>query len=217
MTLYSAFLRHQGRKVHKWTHYFPAYERHFGRFINVPLTMLEIGAGEGGSAQLWKAWLGPYARIVSIDVNPACARFEEDQLHVRIGNQADTKFLDRVLEEFGMPDIVIDDGSHMMEHIVTTFRHLYQRISPSGVYFVEDLHTAYWDEYQGGLRRKGSFIELCKHLIDELNADWSRGALPPTDFTRSTVSMHFYDSVAVFERGRIPVKTSVAYSGGVAV
>jgi hypothetical protein len=56
---------------------------------------------------------------------------------------------------------------------------------------VEDLHTAYWDEYGGGVGREGSFIELCKRLIDELNADWSRDALPPTEFTRSTLSMHF--------------------------
>jgi hypothetical protein len=42
---------------------------------------------------------------------------------------------------------------------------------------------------------------VSKNLIDELNADHSRGALPPTEFTRTTASMHFYDSVVVFERG----------------
>jgi len=34
---------------------------------------------------------------------------------------------------------------------------------------------------------------VTKTLIDELNADHSRGALPPTEFTKSTMSMHFYD------------------------
>ncbi len=213
MTLFGDFLHHRGRKVHKWTNYFPAYERHLSRFINVPATLLEIGCGEGGSAQLWKQWLGPYAQIVSLDINPACAGFQEDQIAVRIGHQADPAFLDRVLQEFGTPDIVIDDGSHMMSHVVKTFGHLYQRTSPSGVYLVEDLHTAYWDEYEGGVGRKGSFIELCKHLLDELNADWSRGFLPPTEFTRMTLSMHFYDSMAVFERGRIPAKSSIAFGG----
>ena len=67
---------------------------------------------------------------------------------------------------------------------------------------VEDLHTACWQEFGGGLRRDGSFIEITKGLIDELNADHARGALAPTEFTRSTLSMHFYDSVCVFERGR---------------
>jgi hypothetical protein len=76
-------------------------------------------------------------------------------------------------------------------------------MSSSGLYLVEDLHTAYWDEFEGGLRRPGSFIETIKGLIDELNADHSRGQLSPTDFTRTTLSMHLYDSVCVFEKGRV--------------
>jgi len=82
-------------------------------------------------------------------------------------------------------------------------------IAANGVYMVEDLHTAYWDEYGGGLHRAGSFIELCKTLLDELNAETSRGALPRTAFTRSTQSMNFYTSLAVFERGRVPAKQAL--------
>lgn len=89
-----------------------------------------------------------------------------------------------------------------MNHLVETFQYLYPRISANGVYFVEDLHTCYWQEYGGQLRQENNFIEVSKKLIDELNADWTRGALLPTDFTRTTMSMHFYDSCAVFERGR---------------
>jgi len=88
-----------------------------------------------------------------------------------------------------------------MQHVVSSFRFLYPQLHKSGVYMVEDLHTAYWDEYGGGLKREGSFIELCKQFLDEINADWTRGALAPSEFTRTTLSMHFYDSLAVFERG----------------
>lgn len=202
MSLWSDFLTNDQRLIHKWTHYFPIYERHFGRYVNRPCLFIEIGCGEGGSLQLWKRYLGPFAQIVGIDVNPACAAFEEDQIAVRIGDQSDAGFLQSVLDEFGTPDVVLDDGSHMMSHLSATFRHLYPRTAPGGVYLVEDLHTCYWDEYEGGLQRPGSFLEICKSLIDELNADHARGALQPTAFTRSTLSMHFYDSVAVFERGR---------------
>jgi len=208
MSLWAEFLTNQGRVVHKWKHYFPAYERHFSRYVNRPLTMVEIGCGKGGSLQLWKRYLGPHAQIVGLDIRPECAAFEEDQIAVRIGDQADHAFLARVIEEFGTPDIVLDDGSHIMSAVVASFSYLYPRTAPDGVYAVEDLHTAYWDEYEGGLRRRGTFIELCKTLLDELNADWSRGELPPTAFTRSTLSMHFYDSVAVFERGRTLAKAA---------
>ena len=49
--------------------------------------------------------------------------------------------------------------------------------------------------------KPSTFIEYCKTVIDELSADRTRDALPPTDFTKTTLSMHFYDSLVVFERG----------------
>jgi hypothetical protein len=202
MTLWSEFMNNNGRVIHKWTHYFPIYETHFKRFQNRPVTFLEIGCGKGGSMQLWKRYLGPFAQIVGIDVNAGCRAFEEEQIAIRIGDQKDTRFLESVLEEFGVPDVVLDDGSHVMNDIVTTFRFLYPRTAPDGVYLVEDLHTAYWEEYGGGLGREGSFIELCKTLVDELNADHARGQIPVTQFGKTTLSMHFYDSVVAFERGR---------------
>jgi hypothetical protein len=89
-----------------------------------------------------------------------------------------------------------------MPDVMASFQFLYPRTAAGGVYMVEDLHTAYWNEYGGGAHRAGSFIEFCKSLIDELNADHSRKQVPVTAFTKSTLSMHFYDSVAVFARGR---------------
>jgi hypothetical protein len=209
MTLWADFLNHHGRLIDKWRHYFPVYERHFARFVNRPLVFLEIGCGEGGSLQMWGRYFGPNARIVGLDIRPECQSFEEDQIAIRIGDQSDPTFLGQVIDEFGSPDIILDDGSHIMEHVVASFSFLYRHTAPDGVYMVEDLHTAYWDEYGGGLSRPGSFIELCKNLVDELNADWTRGAVPPTDFTRSTQSIHFYDSMAVFERGIVLNKNQI--------
>ena len=211
MTLWQDFLTNDQRLIHKWKHYFPVYESHFERFVNRDVVFIEIGCGEGGSLQMWKRFLGPHARIVGIDIDPRCAGFGEDQIEIRIGDQSDAAFLGSIVEEFGTPDIVLDDGSHMMSHIMASFAVLYPKLSRNGVYFVEDLHTAYWDEYEGGLRRKGSFIEHCKDLIDELIADHARDALAATDFTRSTQSMHFYDSIVVFEKGRHTSKHAPRY------
>ena len=213
MTLWSEFLTNKHRTISKWAHYFPAYEAHLNRFVNRPVFFLEIGSGRGGSAQMWKRYLGPHAQIVSIDINPECKKFEEDQIAFRTGSQSDLSFLDQLLQEFGTPNIVSDDGSHRMRDVVDTFKFLYPRIASDGVYMVEDLQTAYWSEFGGGLKREGTFIELCKELIDELNADWSRGDLPPTDFTRSTLSMHFYNAMAIFERGRLLEKRNMRISG----
>jgi hypothetical protein len=150
---------------------------------------------------MWKQYFGPHARIVGIDIRPECRAFEEDQISIRIGSQDDPTFLQSVLDEFGTPDIVLDDGSHIMSHVQATFRTLYPRTSATGVYMVEDLHTAHWEEYGGGLRRPDTFIETCKDLMDEINAEHTRGALSQTEFSRSTLSMHVYDSIVAFERG----------------
>jgi len=201
MGLWHQFLTNDQKIIHKTKHYFPIYERHFQSFVNKSLTFIEIGCGEGGSLQMWKRYFGPYARIVGVDIDPSCEAFEEDQIQIRIGPQQNPDFLQSLIDELGKPDIVLDDGSHIMSDVSSSFAFLYPHLSQNGVYMVEDLGTAYWEEYEGGLRTPGSFIEISKRLIDELNADYTNGRVPPTDFTRSTLSIHFYDGAIVFERG----------------
>jgi len=84
--------------------------------------------------------------------------------------------------------------------MLATFRHLYPRMAPTGVYVVEDVGTSYWDEYEGGLKCPGTFIEHVRDLINSLNAADTRGAVLVTDFTVSTFSMAVYDSIIAFER-----------------
>lgn len=160
---------------------------------------------------MWKRYFGPFAQIVGVDIEPACKAYEEDQIAVRIGNQNDANFMNGIIEEFGVPDIVLDDGSHNMDDILASFNAIYPRQHHNAIYCVEDLHTAYWDEYGGGLKREGTFIEVCKALIDQLNADHTRGELEPNRFTRETLSMHFYDSVVLFEKGRHIKKHAPVY------
>jgi hypothetical protein len=196
--LYADFLKNDKRRMLKALHYFPAYERHFQKFVNQTVTFLEIGVCEGGSLQMWRRYFGPLATIIGIDIVEG-AMFEEDQIHVRIGHQSDPQFLKSILEEFGRPDIVLDDGSHKMADIKATFEFLYPFVSKNGVYMVEDLHTAYWERYGGGLGKKESFIEYTKRKIDELNA-YNIPKSIPTDFTKNTYSIHIYDSLVVFEK-----------------
>ena len=206
MSLWSQFYDNPGKDVFKWVHYLPNYEKHFERFVNRPLTLLEIGCLHGGSLQMWKRYFGPHARIVGIDINPDCAAHTEDQIDVRIGSQDDKAFLQRVADEFGPFDIVIDDGSHVCEHLVASFQALYGHVKDTGIYVAEDLHTNYWDGYGGGLRRPGTFIEHAKLLIDELNAYHAQGALDITRFTNTTASIHFYDSMVFFEKARLSAR-----------
>src|SRR5207237_2330689 len=120
MTLWSDFLNHYKRIIHKWKHYFPIYERHFKQFVYKPVTFIEIGCGLGGSLQMWKRYFGPDARIIGIDINAECKKFEEDQVEVFIGPQQAPKFLQTIIDQVGIHDIVLDEGSHKRSHITPT-------------------------------------------------------------------------------------------------
>jgi hypothetical protein len=206
MNLWQDFQTNDGKLIHKWAHYFPIYERHLSGWRNKTITVLEIGVFKGGSLQMWSRFFGPLATIVGIDLDPSCKAYEGDGIHVRIGDQSDPSFLKSVIEEFGAPDIVLDDGSHQMDHILKSFEYLYTKLPKNGIYIIEDLHTAYWEEYGGGVNKPESFINISKTFIDGLNADHSRGVIQPDFITRNTFGISFYDSVVVFERGTIPYK-----------
>lgn len=206
MNIWQDFKTNQGNIVTKWMHYFPIYERHLSPWRNKTLTFIEIGVLKGGSLQMWQRFFGPLATIIGIDINPECKKYEERGIHIRIGDQGDPKFLESITAEFGQPDIVLDDGSHMMKHITKSFEFLYPKLSKNGLYIVEDLHTAYWEDHGGGIDNIDSFINISKDFIDQLNADHSRGAIEPDFITRNTFGINFYDSVIVFERGTIPLK-----------
>jgi hypothetical protein len=63
---------------------------------------------------------------------------------------------------------------------------MYSRVQPNSVYIVEDTHICYWGEYEGGLRRKDSFMKIVKHKLDDINAVHTKEALPASEFTHST-------------------------------
>ena len=198
--LHRYFLNNSHKRLHKWIHYFDIYETHFARFRGKAPVMVEIGVMGGGSLKMWKEYFGEGSRIVGVDINPDCKVHEGEGIEVFIGSQDDPALIDTIFAKYPHVDLVLDDGSHMMRHMIATFELMYDRVQPKGVYMVEDTHTCYWSEYGGGLRREGSFMEFAKQKFDEINAVHSRGAVPVTSFTRSTACVACYDSVVVFER-----------------
>jgi hypothetical protein len=210
MNLWQDFLLNDQKLIHKWVHYFPIYERHFSGWRNKSLTFLEIGVFCGGSLQMWQRFFGPLAKIVGIDINSDCKAHESPGIFVRVGDQADHLFLQTVVDEFGVPDIVLDDGSHRMADIARSFHFFYPQMHKNAIYMVEDLHTAYWDEYGGGLDKPDTFINFAKHCVDRLNADHTRGKLQPDEITRQTFGISFYDSIVCFEKGDVYWKAAPA-------
>lgn len=195
------FLENKRNLIHKWDHYFEIYDRHFKRFRNKEINLLEIGISQGGSLQMWKNYFGDKANIFGVDIDPRCKSFEEDNIKIFIGSQTDKVFLNDLKTKIPKLDILIDDGGHTMRQQIITFQCLFHHIRNNGVYLCEDLHTSYWLRWGGGYRRRGTFIEYTKHWIDSLNAYHSQQKnFHKTKFTKSVDSIHYYDSVIILEK-----------------
>lgn len=182
------FYAHGGRPIHKWTHYFAHYEQFFTRFRNTPVKMLEIGVFKGGSLELWRNYFGHDATIFGIDINPSCANFVDAPNQVRIGSQDDPNFLRSVVQEMGGLDIVLDDGSHRGNHIISSFRTLFPLLSDGGLYVMEA-------EFPG--TRQNQSLSFVKRLIDDMHCHFHRQE--PLE-TPHVGAVHLFDSMAFIEK-----------------
>jgi hypothetical protein len=152
--------------------YTPFYEEHLRHLKRQRIRLLEIGIGgyEGGlnaggsSLRMWRTWL-TRAHIVGVDLGPRDVR--EPRITTVEGDQTDREFLKRLVDEMGPFQVVIDDGSHVNEHVRITFETLWPLLPPGGVYAIEDLATSYREEFGGGPPgTPGTSIEMLKDLID---------------------------------------------------
>lgn len=205
---------------HKWTHYFETYQAVFGSRQNTPMRILEIGVLQGASLRLWKSYFHhSNTSLVGVDIAPECSRFDapSDGIHVRIGSQADSEFLARVVDEFGPFDLIIDDGSHHSTHMIKSFNFLYAAgLKDDGIYFVEDLHANYWLPWRDSAN---SFLDFCKDLLELMHAHYwktslsawgaelqsgSSLALEVPEITTMIKEIRFFDSiVAIYKTRRL--------------
>ena len=195
--------------------YTPHYEFHFAPIQRKRLTILEIGIGGyenrykgGGSLRMWKSYF-PGSRIYGIDLFDK-SELDERRIKTFRGDQTDETFLrDVVLAETGPPDIIIDDGSHINSHVITTFRILFPHLAEKGIYVVEDTQTSYWENVLdvdwGGstdLDAVHTSMNFFKSLIDGLNhEEFAAPIRDPDYFDRHIVAMHFYHNLIFIEKG----------------
>ena len=201
--LLAMFTATKGAKVNKWHHYLPIYDRYFGPWRHRPLRFLEIGVAKGGSLSMWRRYFGPEAVIFGVDINPDCARFNGVDGQVRIGSQDSPAFLQSVVAEMGGVDVVLDDGSHQMAHIRATLDILFPLLSLGGTYMIEDLHTAYWAKFGGGLDATANFFNFIRAAVDDLH-HWYH-AQPPyhPEIAPFLTGIHLHDSIVVLDKAPV--------------
>lgn len=190
----------------KWEPYFKIYEKHLQQFCMKETTLIEVGVQKGGSLEMWSKYLGPYSKILGVDIDPECAnlKYEQPNIEVHIADQKDMVFWDSFITKHPKIDIFIDDAGHYCDAQISTFEKIFPLLPVGSVYICEDVHTSYMPYNGGGYKVKNSFIEYAKNYIDVLHKEWIKEL--DTSFEKykkiaeGLTSIQVYDSVVVFEK-----------------
>lgn len=116
-------------------HYIENYEKLFRQYRYKPVTVLEIGIEQGHSLRMWRDYFAR-ARIIGIDIKES--KLETPGCETFLCDQNDGVALDAFLTNQTF-DVIVDDGSHLFEHQVTSFKHLFPRLKEGGIYVIEDI------------------------------------------------------------------------------
>jgi len=199
----------------RFHHYLPHYWCHFRDVREAVRNVIEIGVETDRSVRTWEEFF-PNAIIHGVDIDPDCRSCEGGRRRIHIGDQSDVSFLCSLLGEIGAPDIVIDDGSHRVEHQLTTFGYLFPRMTDHGIYAIEDV---------GGCANDTALAtpSALKSLVDAINywpadregADWIR--VDRFDerakwVDRNTIGVAFYRHIIFAMRGHNPSDNPYLYA-----
>ncbi len=186
------------------------YAFHFNRFRRKKINFLEIGVGGyqnpavgGKSLRMWKRYF-PFGNIFAIDIYDKSA-LQEDRIKIFKGSQVDKSFLKEVVEKIGDIDIIIDDGSHINEHVIETFKILFPRLKEGGIYAIEDTQTSYWKNYGGdseNLNNPNTLMNFFKSMADSLNnKEFINPGYIPSYYDKKVISLHFYHNLIFVYKG----------------
>ena len=195
----------------KWgVHYYtPHYERHLGHLRDESFVLLEIGVGGyartgegGGSLRMWRRYF-PQAQVVGLDIEDK-SFLDRPRMTTVQGDQTDRVVLTSVVERFGVPRVVVDDGSHRPADIIATFGILFPLLPDGAVYAIEDTQTSYWPEFGGSEDRDSpdTTMAFVKRLLDGLNhEELLEPDYVPTYTDTHVRSVHCYHNLVVVEKG----------------
>lgn len=99
--------------------------------------LLEIGVMTGASLLGWQRFLGPFCEVEGIDISLERVRHYDAKL-TRCDGTLESDINELLDWQKGW-DIIIDDGSHLLEDQIKSYELLFPMVNPRGVYVIEDI------------------------------------------------------------------------------
>lgn len=116
----------------------------FAPMRDKPIKLLEIGTGGGESIRTWLEYFSE-AQIFSVDLVKDTNIFNSSgkpypRYTFSHGDQTDRTMWKCFLSNCGSDwDVILDDGGHCNDQIITSFEELWPYVKSGGLYIVEDL------------------------------------------------------------------------------
>ncbi len=122
--------------------YLNVYEKYLSEFKDKPISFMEIGMLHGASVNVWQDYF-TQAKLYGVDCRKNRLR-QDGRVKSFWANQANREHLEKIVQETGLIDIIVDDGGHQMSQQQISLGFLFPYIKSNGLYIIEDLHTS-WD------------------------------------------------------------------------
>jgi hypothetical protein len=198
--------------------YTPHYHQILAHLRDRPIRLLEIGIGGydseqagGSSLRMWADYF-PVASIVGLDLEKKSFAMPA-RVIIEQGSQADRSTLAGIAQRHGPFDVIIDDGSHMPAHILTSFDELYPTMTADGIYIVEDTQLSFRPEVGGGNEAPNTIFQLGHQLALAMHEKEGHrtGNERMAIFGRMTQSVTTLRNAMVFHRGSNTYPSNLAF------
>lgn len=121
------------------------YEALLRHYRHTATRLLEIGVWSGGSLRMWDTYFdNEEFNLVGVDKGfdtqwgPApLPKPWDENIRIIKADSTDPKLYSQLYRD-GKFDIIIDDGSHILEDQIATYRILFPLLKPGGMYVIED-------------------------------------------------------------------------------
>lgn len=102
----------------------------------------EIGVLDGASLRMWADYYAN-AQIIGYDIDNKTLQLQfPTNVKVKLLDQGNLEQLQKLASTDTNLDLIVDDGSHKIDHQIKTFEALFNCLRSGGQYIIEDLHTS---------------------------------------------------------------------------
>ena len=182
------------------------YEKYLEPLRDFPITLLEIGVGGdedenfgGNSLRMWHDYF-KYGKIIGVDISHKKGISNSRTKFYQL-DQTNKEGLNVLVKKEGMPDVIIDDASHINELTIKTFGILFPLLKKGGLYIIEDLHSSYTYPYYRDANPNPSegetAMNFIKRLTDEVNKDFFKDEYK---LGYEIEFIHFYKDMAIIKK-----------------